>query len=136
MHTIELEYQGELRNKATHLPSGSVIESDAPIDNQGKGECFSPTDLMASSLGLCMMTILGIKARDKGIDLRGTKIRIEKMMTNNPRRIGSINIVFIFLPSLPDLSQKDKMILEKAAHSCPVLSSMHPEIKVNICFYW
>jgi uncharacterized OsmC-like protein len=128
-------YDGGLRTVATHLFSGSVIETDAPLDNQGKAERFSPSDLVATALGSCMMTIMGIKARDMKVDLKGMKIEIEKIMKADPRRIGGINLTFHFPTSL-SLDEKQKTVLERAAHTCPVIYSINPAIEVKVVFHW
>lgn len=120
---------------STHLQSGSIIETDAPTDNQGKGERFSPTDLLATSLGNCMITIMGIKARDMGIKLEGTKIGITKIMKQDPRRVGGIGVDFSFPEDLL-LDEKEKKILENAALTCPVAKSIHPDIEVKVNFGW
>lgn len=133
--TSSVVYDGDLRTVCTHLRSGTIIETDAPVDNQGKGERFSPSDLVATALGSCMLTIMGIKARDLNIDLKGVKIEIEKLMEVNPRRIGGINLTFHF-PETLALSEKHRTILENAAHTCPVIYSIHPDIKVNARFNW
>ena len=133
--TSQIIYKGELRTKATHLQSNTVIETDAPTDNQGKGERFSPTDLMATSLGNCMITIMGIKARDMNIDLTDTKIDITKIMKAEPRRVGGIKVAFHF-PSSLQLDDKQKTILENAARTCPVAKSIHPDIEQDISFNW
>ena len=108
--TSKIEYEGSLRTVATHLQSGTTIETDAPVDNQGKGERFSPTDLVATALGSCMLTIMGIKARDMDIDLTGVKLEVLKHMKADPRRIGGIDISFHFPLSL-QLDEKQKTIL-------------------------
>lgn len=128
-------YDGDLRTVATHLKSGTVIETDAPLDNQGKAERFSPSDLVATALGSCMMTIMGIKARDMQVDLVNTRIDIEKIMKLDPRRIGGINLTFSF-PEHLHLNEKEKTVLERAAHTCPVIYSIHPDIMVNVVFNW
>ena len=133
--TSTVIYDGELRTVATHLQSGSIIETDAPLDNQGKGERFSPTDLVATALGSCMTTIMGIKARDLAVDLRGMKIDIQKIMKADPRRIGGINLTFHF-PDTLQVDDKQKTILERAAHTCPVIYSIHPDIEVKVAFNW
>ncbi len=133
--TSQIKYEGNLRTVATHLQSESVVETDAPTDNQGKGERFSPTDLVATALGSCMLTIMGIKARDMDIDLEGTKIDITKIMVPNPRRIGEIKVVINFPESLkPD--EKQKTIIERAAMTCPVFESLHPDLKKDVEFKW
>ena len=133
--TSQIIYKGALRTEATHLQSNSIIETDAPTDNQGKGERFSPTDLMATSLGNCMVTIMGIKARDMGIDLTNTKIDITKIMKAEPRRVGGIKVAFHF-PETLQLDDKQKTILENAARTCPVAKSIHPDIEQDISFNW
>jgi len=128
-------YEGSLRTVATHLQSGSVIETDAPTDNQGKGQRFSPTDLVATALGSCMLTIMGQKARDMEVDLQETKIEIQKIMKPDPRRIGGINLTFHF-PAGLQLTEKQQIILERAANTCPVMYSINPDIEVNVSFNW
>lgn len=119
---------------ATHLRSGQVIFTDAPADNNGKGAAFSPTDLTAASLGLCMVTIMGIASQTHGIDIDNTKIEITKHMVSDPRRIGAIDVVF----SMPDIkyTAKEKKLLEKSALTCPVAKSLHPDIRQNVAFIW
>ncbi len=133
--TSTVIYDGSLRTIATHLQSQTTIETDAPLDNQGKAERFSPSDLVATALGSCMLTIMGIKARDLNIDLVGAKIEIEKIMKSEPRRIGGINLTFSFPGSLK-LGDKERTILERAAHTCPVIYSIHPDIEIKVIFYW
>lgn len=130
---IKGEYKGDLRVKMIHGPSGSVIETDAPTDNQGKGARFSPTDLVVAALSSCMMTIMGIVAKRDGIKLEGTTFRAEKHMNENPRRIGKITLEFNMPEGLTD-TQKAK--LEKAAHTCPVHHSLLPEIEKDIKFVY
>ena len=134
MATIHTEYTGELRTVATHLQSGKTIITDAPVDNQGKGEAFSPTDLLAASLGSCMITIMGIAAQTHGFNIDGTKAEITKIMASNPRRVGEIKIELYF----PDIqySAKEKKIIEAAAFSCPVYLSLHPNLikSINLHF--
>lgn len=126
MITVKTIYQGELRTIMEHVRSGSTVITDAPIDNQGKGEAFSPTDLVAASLGSCMLTIMGIAAREHGFDIDGTELEITKVMADKPRRISEIQIDFHFTQ---DYSDKVKRILKKAAETCPVALSLHPDIK-------
>lgn len=133
--TSSIIYEGHLRTTATHLYSGTSIETDAPLDNQGLAQRFSPTDLMATSLGNCMMTIMGIKARDMKIDLKGTKIDIQKHMKSDPRRVAGIDVIF-HLPKELNLDEKDRTILERAALTCPVAKSIHPDIVQNVVFNW
>lgn len=133
--TSEIIYKGSLRTEAKHLQSNTIIETDAPTDNQGKGERFSPTDLLATSLGSCMLTIMGIKARDMNISLEGTEVSIQKNMKSEPRRVGGIDVRFDFPASLA-LDDKEKTILERAALTCPVAKSIHPDIEMNVNFGW
>lgn len=133
--TSQIIYKGQLRTEAKHLQSGTVIETDAPTDNQGKGEKFSPTDLLATSLGNCMLTIMGIKARDMQVDLSNTKIDVAKIMKADPRRVGGIHVEFHFPEGL-QLDAKQKAILENAALTCPVAKSIHPDIEMNVKFNW
>lgn len=133
--TSSIVYKGELRTEATHLYSQSVVETDAPLDNQGLAQRFSPTDLVATALGSCMMTIMGIKARDMQIDLTGTKIEILKHMKSEPRRIGAVDVTFT-LPAGLQLDDKQRTILQKAALTCPVAKSLDPAIEQNVVFNW
>ncbi len=133
--TSTVVYEGNLRTVCTHLKSGTQIQTDAPPDNQGKGERFSPSDLLATSLGACMMTIMGIKARDMQVDLAGVQIEVEKIMKQDPRRVGGINLTFHF-PDTLAVTGKQKTILENAAHTCPVIYSIHPDIAVHVVFKW
>ena len=133
--TSEIIYKGSLRTEAKHLQSNTIIETDAPTDNQGKGERFSPTDLLATSLGSCMLTIMGIKARDMNISLEGTEVSIQKNMKSEPRRVGGIDVRFNFPASLT-LDDKEKAILERVALTCPVAKSIHPDIEMNVDFGW
>ena len=125
-------YEGELRTICTHLQSSSEFETDAPTDNNGKGERFSPTDLMATSLATCMLTIMGIKARTMELELKGIKVEVEKIMKPDPRRVGGINLTFHLPEALGQVSEKDKTILKNAALACPVAKSIHPDISVNV----
>jgi putative redox protein len=133
--TSTVIYEGDLRTVALHTGSGTRIETDAPVDNQGKGEKFSPSDLVATALGSCMLTIMGQKARDLNIDLKGTRIDIKKFMKAEPRRISGISLTFNFPESLV-LSEKDKIILQRAADTCPVFYSIHPDIDVQVDYHW
>ena len=133
--TSTVVYDENLRTVCTHLRSGTVIETDAPPDNQGKGERFSPSDLVATALASCMLTIMGIKARDMKVDLKGVKVEVEKIMAVNPRRIGGLNLTFHFPPGFR-VTGKEQTILEKAALSCPVFYSIHPDIETNVAFNW
>src|SRR5450631_3517984 len=133
--TSTVIYEGDLRTVALHNASGTTIETDAPVDNQGKGEKFSPSDLVVTALGSCVLTIMGQKARDLNIDLKGTSIDIQKTMKADPRRISGISLTFHFPPAL-NLSEKNKTILQRAADTCPVCESIHPDIEVQINYNW
>lgn len=133
--TSQIIYKGELRTAATHLQSGSVIETDAPTDNQGKGELFSPTDLVATALGACMVTTMGIKARTMDIVLDGTRLDVTKVMASDPRRISKI-IVHMFFPTTLNLDDKQKEILERTARTCPVERTLHPDVELDMQFNW
>ncbi len=130
--TSKVEYQGDLRTRCTHLSSGSHFETDAPVDNHGKGDRFSPTDLMATSLATCMLTVMGIKAASMGIDLKGISVEVEKIMKSDPRRVGAINLFYQFPENLKQLDEKSKTILKLTANTCPVQLSIHPEIIVTV----
>ena len=133
--TSTVIYDDQLRTIATHLQSGTVIETDAPVDNHGKGERFSPTDLVATALGSCMITIMGIKAQDMGVNLKGLKVDVQKHMKADPRRIGGVTLTFSCPPELK-IHDKERIILERAAHTCPVIYSIHPDIEVKVAFEW
>ncbi|MFB6454461.1 OsmC family protein [Chitinophaga sp. Hz27] len=135
MKTSEIVYTGSLRTTATHLQSGSVIETDAPVDNNGRGERFSPTDLVATALGSCMLTIMGMRARESKWNIDGTKVSIQKIMGTDPRRIVGVDVTFDF-PAGHGLGEKERTVLEKAAHTCPVAYSIHPDIKQTVVFNW
>lgn len=130
--TSTVEYEGSLRTVCTHLRSGNHFETDAPVDNNGKGERFSPTDLMATSLATCMLTVMGIKARSMGFDLDGIKVEVEKIMKADPRRVGGINLFFHIPDALLGLDEKHRQILKHTGITCPVQHSLHPDIEVNI----
>jgi putative redox protein len=130
--TSTVVYEGDLRTTCTHLRSGNSFETDAPPDNNGKGERFSPTDLMATSLATCMLTVMGIKARSMGFDLSGVKTEVEKLMKAEPRRVGGINVFFHFTEELKSIDEKTKQILKNTGLTCPVAQSIHPDIEVNI----
>ena len=132
METAQTVYLGELRTEATHVKSGMKIITDAPPDNQGKGEAFSPSDLLATALGSCMLTIMGIASRTHNINMNGTKISVKKVMASNPRRVSEVHINF----DMPEVnySDKEKSILENAARTCPVALSVHPDIKQVLTF--
>ena len=131
--TSKITYLGELRTSSIHIQSGSEIISDAPLDNNGKGEAFSPTDTVANGLASCMMTIMGIKARDLTIDLTGSTASVTKIMQAEPRRIGAVEVHFEMLGTQ---DEKSKTILERSAMTCPVFLSLHPDINKVITFNW
>ena len=132
MSTITARYAGQLRTEATHVASGTTIQTDAPTDNHGRGEAFSPTDLVCAALGACMMTVMGIVAERHELDLVNTTYTMQKHMSPvAPRRIAQIDVTF----SLPaSLSPSDRALLERAAHTCPVTLSLHPDVKQNVVF--
>jgi putative redox protein len=132
MVNIQIEYQGDLHCKATHGPSGTELSTDAPKDNQGRGESFSPTDLVATALGTCMLTIMGIAARAQNIDITGATATVEKEMTAAPPRRIQRLAVKIHIPHSPSPADKEK--LERAAHTCPVHRSLHPDVQMPIEF--
>ena len=131
--TSKVTYLGELRTSSIHIQSGSEIISDAPTDNNGKGEAFSPTDTVANGLASCMMTVMGIKARDLQLELKGSTAEVTKIMGVDPRRIIEIQIKFE-MAIVAD--QRTKLILERTAMTCPVLNSLHPNIKKEVTFNW
>jgi uncharacterized OsmC-like protein len=131
MVEMRIDYTGDLRATIVHGPSGTVIETDAPADNQGLGERFSPTDLLAAALGSCALTIMGIAARKRNLSLKGAAVRIEKHMQDSPRRVGRL-VMEVTLPAA--LSEHDRALMEKACDACPVRLSINPEIKVETKF--
>lgn len=134
MTTIKTTYLGDLRTENIHLQSGSKIITDAPTDNRGKGEAFSPTDMLATALGNCIMTIMGVKAMDNGIDLTGTEIEITKIMADAPRRVSEVVMEFYFPKK--GYSEDEKRLIESVAGISPVPLSVHPDLKQTICFNW
>lgn len=134
MPTAEIIYEGDLRCTATHLASGVKIITDAPVDNHGKGEAFSPTDLMATSLGNCMLTIMGIAEKTHGFSIKGTRCVITKVMANDPRRVAEVHVE-LFFPS-NNYSEKQKEVLIRIANTCPVALSLHPDLKQVIKINW
>ncbi len=134
MVRIEIDYQDSLRCLARHVPSGIVLQTDAPLDNQGKGESFSPTDLAATALGTCMLTTMGIVAARHGWDLSGASASVEKEMVSDPaRRIGRLTVV-IRVPGA--LDQRARTTLERTALTCPVHHSLSPSVEIPLCFEW
>lgn len=132
--TASIIYQGDLRCKATHLQSGTEIETDAPTDNQGKGEKFSPTDALCVSLATCIITTLAIKARSISLELKDTKMEVTKHMLKDPRRVGQIDVA-IFFPKL-EVSEEQKLTLQETGNNCPVAKSLHPDLIMNIQYNW
>ena len=132
MITTKTTYIGGLRTEAQHLRSGNKIITDAPIDNQGKGEAFSPTDLVATALGSCMITIVGIAANNHHFNIDGTQIEITKVMASDPRRISEVIVDFTFPPN--NYTEKQKKIIEVSALTCPVAKSLHPDLKQSVNF--
>lgn len=133
MPTANITYVGELRTVCIHLQSGTEILTDAPTDNHGKGEAFSPTDLVATALGSCMVSIMGIKSRDLDVDLKDSTVSITKIMQAEPRKIAKIEVILNMSIATSD---KNKTILERAAMTCPVLLSLHPDIEKEVTFNW
>ncbi len=132
--TSEIIYQGDLRTQATHLQSGDIILTDAPKDNHGKGEAFSPTDLVATALGSCMLSIMGIIANRHEINIVGTQVSIHKIMQANPRRIAAIEVT-MYMPNVT-YTPKERALLENAARTCPVALSLHPELEQKLSFVY
>ncbi|HMG15785.1 MAG TPA: OsmC family protein [Saprospiraceae bacterium] len=132
--TSEVVYVGELRTEAVHLKSANKIITDAPVDNHGKGEAFSPTDLVATALGSCMLSIMGIAANAHSLDIGGTRVTINKIMAADPRRIIKIEAE-IYMPDKA-YEPNDKSILEHAALTCPVAKSLHSDIEQQVHFHW
>lgn len=126
-------YEGEKHCEITHGPSGSIIHTDAPKDNNGKGEAFSPTDLLGAAMGGCMLTVMSIVAERDGVDLKGSKVEVEKEMGTNPRRIVKLNVILRLPKAIPaDYRQK----LENTAMTCPVKQSVHPDMQVPVEFFY
>lgn len=131
---FQVTYEGDLRTSATHQKSGTNIITDAPTDNHGKGEAFSPTDLVATALASCMITIMGINADKKGLDIKGAEAKINKIMASNPRRIERVEIK-IEMPK-NGYSEAEKALLERVAKACPVAKSVHPDLVQAVEFVW
>lgn len=132
MATSKITYNGGLRTTSVHERSQNEIITDAPVDNKGKGEAFSPTDLLATSLGNCMLTIVGIAANEHGFNIDGATCEITKIMAENPRRVAEIVVNFQFPDQ--DYSDKTRTIIERSANTCPVAYSLHPDIKKTVTF--
>jgi putative redox protein len=132
--TATVTYDSNLRTTCLHLHSGSSFETDAPSDNKGQGARFSPTDLIATGLGACLITTMGIKAETMDIKLDGAKVEVTKVMLSEPRRIGKI-VIAVTMPAL-NLDEKTKEILERVGRTCPVERSLHPDMELDISFTW
>jgi putative redox protein len=131
---IDVRYEGDLHTVATHCPSGAKLETDAPKDNEGRGERFSPTDLLATATGTCMLTVMGILARRKGWNMDGARATVDKDMVADPvRRIGRLALRFEMPAGIP---ADARPLLERAAHACPVHKSLHPDVEVETTFVW
>ncbi len=131
--TSKVIYLGDLRTRCEHLESGAEFITDAPVDNHGKGQAFSPTDTVATALASCMLTIIGIKARDHELQVEGAYADVTKIMASGPRRISGIQVAITFPV---DYSEKERILLERAAETCPVLYSLHPDIELEIRFVY
>jgi putative redox protein len=133
MVRMDAVYDGDLHTSCRHGPSGAELATDAPVDNQGRGESFSPTDLLVTALGSCMMTIMGIAARDRGWPMEGARVSLEKHMQEEPRRVARIVVRFDMPAALP---AEARGVLEEAARACPVCRSLHPDIEIERQFVW
>lgn len=133
MATSKVTYLGDLRTSSVHLQSGNTIITDAPTDNHGKGEAFSPTDSVANALATCMLTVMGIKAKDLEVDFTGSTAEVTKIMGTDPRRIVEIHVSFDMNLTA---DEKTRTVLERTALTCPVYFSLHPDIKKEISFNW
>jgi len=134
MVSIHTLYEGGLRCRSTHGPSGTTLCTDAPVDNHGRGESFSPTDLVATALGSCMVTVMGIHAQKRGWDVSGTTVDVVKHMTSEgPRRIARLEVM---LRVAGEHDEEARALLERVARSCPVFESIHPDIEVPVTFHW
>lgn len=133
MSTSKIVYKGDLRTESTHIQSGTVIVTDAPKDNHGKGEAFSPTDMVANSLATCMLSIMGIKANAMNVNIEGSTADVTKIMQAEPRMISEI-IVVLDMQGVDD--EKSRIILERSAMTCPVFLSLHPDVKKTVAFNW
>lgn len=135
MVEIAIEYEGQLRCRAQHGPSGSELFTDAPADNHGRAESFSPTDLVATALGSCMVTVMGIAARTLGVNIDGARVKVEKQMTAVPVRRIAVLVVNVYVPG-EGISDTQRRALEKAAYTCPVKESLHADTRLDISFHW
>lgn len=130
--TVKTIYKGDLRSEATHLQSGTTILTDAPTDNHGRGEAFSPTDLLATALGSCMLTIIGLAAKTHGFNIDGTELETTKIMATDPRRVGEVVLTFNFPKN--NYTEKERKIIEAAAKSCPVAQSLSEKLVQTVNF--
>ncbi len=133
--TASVIYKGTLRCEAKHIQSSSMLETDAPTDNHGKGERFSPTDLLCVSLATCIVTTMGIRASDMKLDLSGTSLEVTKHMLPDPRRVGNIEIKINFLQEL-QVNEHDRLVLQKAGDNCPVMKSLNTNTEVHVNYIW
>ncbi len=133
MTTATSTYEGDLRVASVHVASGAAIHTDAPVDNHGKGDGFSPTDLLCTSLASCMLTIMGISAAGHGFELKGARAEVQKIMAANPRRVAEI-VIDLYFPDGASYGDREKRLIESAAHTCPVANSLHPDIIKTIRF--
>ena len=133
--TSSIIYTGHLRCECTHIQSGTVIETDAPTDNRGKGERFSPTDTLCVALATCIVTTMALKATDMQIELAGTTLAVTKHMLSDPRRIGKIEVILTF-PETLQVEEKDRVILQRVGDNCPVMKSLHPDLDVHVEYNW
>lgn len=133
--TASIVYKGHLRCECTHLQSGTVIETDAPTDNRGKGERFSPTDSVCVALATCIITTMAIRATDMQIELANTSIAVTKHMLSDPRRIGKIDVILTFPKDLK-IDEKDQLSLQRIGDNCPVMKSLHPDLAVHVDYRW
>ena len=134
MVEIKIDYEGGLHTRAGHGPSSAILQTDAPVDNQGRGEAFSPTDLLAAALGTCMLTVMGIVAQRHGWGLEGAQARVEKHMVEEPtRRVGRLVVDLVFPATIPESARS---VLLSTAKTCPVKQSLHPEIEIELRPHW
>ena len=133
--TSSIIYTGHLRCECTHIQSGTVIETDAPTDNRGKGERFSPTDTLCVALATCIVTTMALKATDMQIELAGTTLAVTKHMLSDPRRIGKIEVILTF-PETLQVEEKNRIILQRVGDNCPVMKSLHPDLDVHVEYNW
>jgi putative redox protein len=134
---IDISYEGDLHCRAVHGPSGKTLETDAPVDNHGRGESFSPTDLLATALGTCMSTVMGILARERGYPLEGTRVQVIKLMTPPPRRVARLEVTLdVPRENAARIDAAGRADLERRANECPVRLSLLPAIDVPIAFHW